>query len=96
MDAVDLTQEAKAQLDRLTRNGKDIAAVLMLHSFHTLFLPVFHQLYPSDTIRYYGCPRHLAKYPDINWAGDLNYPSVRSQFAPEIELSIPKGQNSCS
>jgi len=40
---------------------------------------------------YYGCPRHLRKFPEIKWSGDLNDCKSLSRFAPEIDMRVPAG-----
>ena len=51
LDAVDMTDAAKAELDIATDNGKKIVAVIMCHSFHTLHImvlsPFLNKLYRS-------------------------------------------------
>lgn len=89
LDVVDLNDSFKRQLDGMTNNGKDIEAVLLLHSFHTLALPGFFKEYPN--LDYYGCPRHIKKFPEIEWKGNLIDCETRQRFAPDLAMSIPVG-----
>ncbi len=49
----------------------------------------FYGHYPTP--KYYGTPRHLRNFTDIPWAGDVNCPTVRSLWAPAIDMRIPAG-----
>lgn len=89
IDAIELTEETKKELDALTQGGALIEAVLAVHPFHTLSLPAFHALYPAP--KYYGCPRHLKKLTAIPWAGDLGCASTRALFEPDLAMRIPDG-----
>jgi len=58
----------KRDIDKLTDNGGKLESVIATHSFHTLAYPEFYKAYPSA--KYYGCPRHILKFPEIPWAGE--------------------------
>lgn len=73
-------------------------ASIHTHPFHTRAIPAFHAAYPVARHRkFYGCPRHINLISEdtngstIAWEGDLNKCSVRSLFAPDIEMRIPAG-----
>lgn len=89
IDTLTLEPEVKQSLDTLTDRGKNIVAVLCVHPLHSLSLNAFYHMYPHA--KYYGCPRHLEKFKNIQWAGDLQHASVRQQFEPHLLLSAPDG-----
>mmetsp|Transcript_6163 Transcript_6163/g.10628 ORF Transcript_6163/g.10628 Transcript_6163/m.10628 type:complete len:282 (+) Transcript_6163:193-1038(+) len=89
IDTVNLTPEGKAELDKLTDNGRLIEAVVATHPFHTLAFPSFYKAYPAP--KYYGTPRHLRNIKEIPWAGDVNVATVRSQWEPDVYMRIPAG-----
>jgi len=89
IDALSLDAQLKSEIDQLTNNGADMEAFLGTHPFHTLYIKPFHDLYPK--IAYYGCPRHLKKFPEINWAGNFSDCETRNKWNPEVETKIPNG-----
>jgi len=89
IDAIPLTDEIKSEIDQLTDKGVKIEAVITTHPFHTVAIPALHDVYPN--VPYYGCPRHLKRFPNIEWAGSLNDCKVREQWSPDIEIRIPAG-----
>lgn len=89
LDAIQLSEDQKKEIDVLTNEGKDIEAVIGLHPFHTLWLPAFHKHYPTPP--YYGCPRHLKNLTTIPWAGSLLDEAVRNKWEPYVSMSIPDG-----
>jgi len=70
IDTVTLEPELKQSLDTLTDRGKNLVAVLCVHPLHSLSLNAFYHMYPNA--KYYGCPRHLEKFKNIQWAGSTN------------------------
>lgn len=92
IDAVQLSSSAKAELDQITDNGQLLVAVVTTHPFHTSYIEALHELYPSSATRkWFGCPRHLRKFPNISWAGDLNTCQARNALEPDIAMQIPAG-----
>eukprot|EP01012_Entosiphon_sulcatum_P010527 TRINITY_DN1616_c1_g1_i1.p1 TRINITY_DN1616_c1_g1~~TRINITY_DN1616_c1_g1_i1.p1 ORF type:complete len:321 (+),score=67.71 TRINITY_DN1616_c1_g1_i1:62-964(+) len=89
LDGVELKPELAAELDQLTDNGRLVEAVLATHPFHTMYIGHVHAKYPNA--QYYGCPRHLRRLTQIQWAGDLNDPCVRKRWEPEVFMRIPAG-----
>jgi len=89
VDAIPITDTIKAELDKLTDNGTKIEAFIASHPFHTLSIPSFHKFYPQAA--FYGCPRHLKKFPEITWSGDLNDCNARNKWSPEVEMRVPTG-----
>jgi len=89
IDAIPITDPIKAEIDKLTDNGTKIEAFIASHPFHTLSIPAFHKFYPK--VEYYGCPRHLKKFTDITWNGNLNDCNARNKWLPEVDLRVPSG-----
>jgi len=77
----------KADIDKLTDNGAKLEAVIATHSFHTLAYEPFYKCYPDA--KYYGCPRHLKKFPHIPWAGSVTDCKVQHMYEPEVSIRIP-------
>jgi len=92
VDCVQLTDEIKEDLNKITENGTKIDAFLAVHPFHTEHIKEFHELYPKFD-NYYGCPRHKRLNPTINWKGYLNDESIQRKWEPEISLAIPAGSD---
>lgn len=84
IDTCDLTSEAKKALDNLTNNGDLIEAVIATHPFHTLYFTKFYQMYPNTD--FYGTPRHLKKFKEIPWKGDVSKQEVQSLWENESML----------
>jgi len=63
--------------------------VLFTHPFHSVGVASFHKTYPKVPL--YGSPRHLRRFPDLPWAGDLSDPKVRDTWLPEVAMWIPAG-----
>jgi len=59
IDAIQLDNQLKSEIDILTENGAKIEAFISTHPFHTLHIKDFNKAYPN--LEYYGCPRHLKK-----------------------------------
>ncbi len=90
LDSYTLTGSVLAQVDQLTSNGNDVAAVLNLHPFHTLHVAWMHERYPKA--RHYGTARHLSRFPDLKWqAGRIENPAAQAKFAADFEFSVPRG-----
>jgi hypothetical protein len=91
LDCIDLSNKSvKREVDELTENGNLIEAVLGVHPYHTLFFPAFQKLYPNAT--YYGTPRHLRNFSDMNWAGCLGDEATRGLWEQEgVFMRIPEG-----
>lgn len=89
IDTVPITAEIKAEIDNLTDSGSLIDAVVATHSYHTLYFPAFHTLYPS--VRYYGTPRHLSIQTMIPWSGSVADDAVLKLWEPDVSMRIPDG-----
>eukprot|EP01118_Nematostelium_gracile_P010594 TRINITY_DN3673_c0_g1_i1.p1 TRINITY_DN3673_c0_g1~~TRINITY_DN3673_c0_g1_i1.p1 ORF type:complete len:300 (-),score=77.51 TRINITY_DN3673_c0_g1_i1:89-922(-) len=89
IDAVPLSPELKSEIDHLTDNGSKIEGVVHTHPFHTLNVQRFHDAYPNAPI--YGCPRHIRKFPELKWSGNLEDCEIRNKWSPDFEFRIPAG-----
>lgn len=93
IDAAELSADAKRELDELTQNGERLVGCLHTHPFHTLAIPAFHAAYPAtDNRSFFGCPRHLRNFPDINWSGDLNDEANLAMFEPDVYMKVPPAE----
>ena len=90
LDSYTLEPAVSGAVDELTNNGKDVAAVLNLHPFHTVHVEWMHARYPKA--RHYGTARHLSKFPGLNWQpGLIEDPKTQAKFAADFEFSVPRG-----
>ena len=90
LDAYTLQGEVKAQVDALTNNGADIEAIINLHPFHTVHVKKSHKQYPNAKL--YGTRRHLEKFPDLSWQGELTESDeFAALFADDFDFSVPAG-----
>ena len=93
IDAVDPNGHdgrVKEEIDRLTRGGRLIEAVVATHPFHTLgFLPFF-KLFGARHIKFYGTPRHLGAFPKfhgrVTWAIQRRGTCGRTRDSDETSL----------
>ncbi|KAJ3086539.1 hypothetical protein HK100_008670 [Physocladia obscura] len=81
---VQIDAAAKVEIDALTDNGKLLEAVVATNAHHTLSFSAFHALYPNAA--FYGTPRHIRKFNDIPWKGDVSDTAVSGLWEPEISL----------
>ena len=90
LDSYTLDKAVLAEVDQATRNGKDLAAVLNLHPFHTVHVAWMHERFPKA--RHYGTARHLSRFPDLKWqAGLIEDPATQAKFAADLQFSVPRG-----
>lgn len=90
LDSYTLDQDLADQVNALTRDGKDIAAVLNLHPFHTVHVEWMHKQYPKA--RHYGTARHLSRFPALAWQkGLIEDRKTQTSFADDFEFSVPRG-----
>ena len=90
LDSYTLNSAVRRKVGELTREGKDIKAILNLHPFHTVHVRKIHAMYPDAKL--YGTARHLSRFPDLPWA-DLRTedPALHRKFAADFEFSVPRG-----
>ncbi len=85
-----LSGTARRKVGELTRDGKDIEAILNVHPFHTVHVRTMHRMYPQATL--YGTARHLSRFPELPWAETRTEdPALHEQFAGDFEFSVPRG-----
>lgn len=90
VDACDISDKAKAEIDLLTENGRLMDAIVATHPYHTTYFPLFHRLYPE--VKLYGTPRHLRHLPSLPWTDNVNNAAVRSIWESEgVFMRIPAG-----
>jgi hypothetical protein len=90
LDAYTLQDDIKQQVDSLTNNGVNIAAIINLHPFHTIHVAKIHADYPNAKL--YGTQRHLDKLPDLPWQKELtNSSEFATMFSEDFEFSVPRG-----
>ena len=90
LDSYTLSSGERREVAELTRDGKDIKAILNVHPFHTVHVRKMHRLYPDAVL--YGTARHLERFPELPWS-DLRTedPALHKQFAKDFDFSIPRG-----
>ncbi|PRP82259.1 hypothetical protein PROFUN_06271 [Planoprotostelium fungivorum] len=89
IDAAPLTNDLLAEINTLTSNGTLIDAILHTHPFHSDYIEELSKHYPNAAL--YGAPRHLKKFPSLQWTGRIDDPTVLNKWAPEVEMRIPAG-----
>jgi len=90
LDSYSLNSATMRKVGELTRGGKDIKAILNVHPFHTVHVRKMHALYPDAKL--YGTARHLARFPDLPWAGkNTEDHALHERFAADFEFSVPRG-----
>lgn len=90
LDSYTLDQGLLDEVYELTRDGKDVAAVLNLHPFHTVHVEWMHEHFPKA--RHYGTARHLSRFPDLAWQkGLIEDKKTQAVFAADFEFSVPRG-----
>jgi len=90
LDSYSLNSAARRKVAELTRDGKDIKAILNVHPFHTVHVRKMHALYPDAKL--YGTSRHLSRFPDLPWAdARTEEPALHRKFAGDFEFSVPRG-----
>ena len=90
LDAYSLNSAARRKVAELTRDGKDIKAILNVHPFHTVHVRKMHALYPNAKL--YGTARHLSRFQDLPWAdARTEDPALHRKFAADFEFSVPAG-----
>ena len=90
LDSYTLDGSVLREVDQLTNHGKNVAAVLNLHPFHTIHVKWMHEHYPKA--RHFGTARHLSKFRDLKWQGSRTEDiATQAKFAADFEFSVPRG-----
>ncbi|NND00868.1 MAG: hypothetical protein HKN85_11865 [Gammaproteobacteria bacterium] len=90
LDSYTFSAAAKAKINQLTNNGRDVEAVLNLHPFHTVHVKNMHKTFPQAKL--YGTSRHVANYSELPWEKQRTEdPELHSMFAGDLEFSVPRG-----
>ena len=90
LDAYEMQDDIKQQVDSLTNNGVDIEAIINLHPFHTVHIEKIHGDYPHAKL--YGTQRHIDKLPNLTWQTELtNSNEFAALFSEDFEFSVPCG-----
>jgi len=90
LDSYSLNTATRRRVAELTRDGRDIVAVLNLHPFHTVHVRKIHELYPQA--RHYGTARHHEHFPELPWEElRTEDPLLHRKFADDFEFSVPRG-----
>ena len=63
LDAYTLSGAVKREVFDLSRDGKDVEAILNLHPFHTIHVRKMHEMFPHA--RLYGTRRHLSRFAEL-------------------------------
>lgn len=90
LDSYTLDGSVLEKVNGLTRDGKDVAAVLNLHPFHTVHVKWMHEQFPDA--KHYGTARHLEQFPELQWQATCTEdPATHEKFASDFEFSVPRG-----
>lgn len=90
LDSYTLGGSVLKKVNELTRDGKDVAAVLNLHPFHTVHVKWMHEQFPNAA--HYGTARHLERFPELKWqASRTEDAKTHTKFAEDLEFSVPRG-----
>jgi hypothetical protein len=74
----------------LTRNGRDVEAIVNVHPFHTIHVRSMHQAFPNAML--YGTARHRARFPDLPWESVCSEdPALHAELADDFDFSVPRG-----
>ena len=90
LDAYTFSDDVVRYIGDLTRDGRDIEAILNLHPFHTLHVETAHKQYPEATL--YGTARHRTRFPTLPWDKlSTEAVTLHELFAEDLEFSVPRG-----
>ncbi len=90
LDAYQLNGAIKAEVDSLTKGGRELEAIINLHPFHTVHVEAAHAQFPQAKL--YGTQRHHEKFPHLPWEGLLTESAgFADAFAEDFEFSVPAG-----
>ena len=90
LDAYTLSGAVQREVFEISREGKDVEAILNLHPFHTIHVRKMHEMFPHA--RLYGTRRHLSRFPELPWENTCTEdPKLHEKFADDFEFSVPRG-----
>lgn len=90
LDSYTFSGKVARNLNRITNDGKDVAAIINLHPFHTVHVQAMHEQFPEAKL--YGTERHLSKFPDLPWEAErAEDDAMHRLFADDLKFSVPKG-----
>ncbi|MXO85654.1 hypothetical protein GRI38_06375 [Altererythrobacter aurantiacus] len=90
LDSYTLPPDIHAEVDRLTKGGEKLAAIVNLHPFHTLHCEWMHEAYPHADL--YGTARHHEKLPHLPWVEDTcEEGAINERFGEDFAFSVPQG-----
>jgi hypothetical protein len=90
LDSYSLSGAVEAEVLEVTNGGKDVAAILNVHPFHTVFARKMHERFPHAKL--YGTARHVSRFPELPWeALRTEDPELHAMFADDFEFSVPRG-----
>lgn len=90
LDSYTLTGAVAREVDRLTDGGRDVAAILNLHPFHTVHCQRMHERYPHADL--HGTARHVRRLPGLPWQEACTEdPELHAGYADDFEFSVPAG-----
>ena len=90
LDSYTLSDAVRAEVDRLTDGGANVAAILNLHPFHTLHCAWMHEAFPHADL--YGTARHKSKLPGLAWHDDrCEGDALAERFGDDVAFSVPRG-----
>lgn len=89
LDSYTLSGDVRDKIMALTDQGRQVAAVLNVHPFHTLHVAQMAEDFPQAA--FYGSARHKRKLPDIDWQDALVESDEVAALFPELAFSLPSG-----
>ena len=90
LDSLTLDNDTLEKVNRLTKDGDDLEAVINLQPFHTVHTEWMHKTFPNA--KHYGTKRHLEKFPSLNWEEVKSEDEkLHKLYSSDLEFSVPKG-----
>jgi len=90
LDAYTFSGDVKRELFDLTNDGKDVAAIINLHPFHTIHVRPMHRQFPEAKL--YGTARHVSRFPKLPWEAELTEDQdFHELFSEDFDFSVPDG-----
>ena len=90
LDSYTLPADIRAEVDRLTDNGRKVRAIINLHPFHTIHCEWMHEAFPQAKL--YGTHRHTQQWPTLPWESTYcDEDGFEALFAEDFAFSTPHG-----